>query len=263
MSANMLRARELSFAFEPGKWVLDKVSFELQAGEMLGVIGPNGSGKSTLIRVLSSVLKPGFGELQVQSRPAASYSRKELARKIAVVPQQSVIEFQYRVLEVVLMGRAPHLGRFRLESKRDLEIARRALELTDCLGLLDRVIDEVSGGERQRVILARALAQEPEILLADEPTTHLDLHHQMRFMSLLAELRDQKGIAVLFTTHDLNLASIFADRILILDQGRVAGFGRPEDALDPEAMSQIYRLRLKRVPDVFGKRPLIVPALDK
>jgi len=263
MSEKTLEARELSFAFEPGRPVLERVSFALEAGELLGVIGPNGSGKSTLSRVLSRVLKPGAGQVLVQSRPAEKFSRKELARKIAVVPQQSVIEFQYRALEVVLMGRAPYLGRFQLEGKRDLEVARNALLMTDCLELAERSMDEISGGERQRVILARALAQEPEILLADEPTTHLDLHHQVKFLGLLSALRKEKRISALFTTHDLNLAGIFADRILILDRGKVAALGTPEEVLDPELVSRIYRVKLKVVPQIFGKRPWLVPQLDK
>jgi len=263
MTNNNLEAREISFSFTPGKPVLERVSFALAPGEILSVIGPNGSGKSTLIRVLSNVLKAGSGEIFVQERPLKNYSGKQLARKIAVIPQQSSIEFQYRVLEVVLMGRAPYLKRFQLEGGRDLEIARDALAQTDCLDLEDRRIDEISGGEKQRVILARALAQEPEILLADEPTTHLDLAHQIKFMSLLRELRDKKPLSILFTTHDLNLAGIFSDRILLLDQGRVAALGTPEQVLDPELVGRIYKLRLRLVPKVFERTPFLVPALDK
>jgi iron complex transport system ATP-binding protein len=263
MSDKALEARELSFAFEPGHPVLEQVSFALMAGELLAVLGPNGSGKSTLLRILSRVLKPGSGQVMVLSRPLESFSRKELAQKIAVIPQSSVIEFPYRVLEVVLMGRSPYLGRFQLEGKRDLEIARQALLMTDCLELAERGMEEISGGERQRVILARGLAQEPEILLADEPFTHLDLHHQVRFLGLLSALRKARSISVLFTTHDLNLAGIFADRILLLEGGKVAALGTPEQVLDPELVSRIYRVRLKLVPQIFEKRPLLVPQLDK
>jgi len=259
---NTLEVKDLSFAFKRTQPMLDKISFSLESGEVLGVIGPNGSGKSTLIRLLSGVLKPDGGTIFLQDRPAQKFSRRERAQIIAVVPQQTSIEYQYRAMEIVLMGRSPYLQRFELEGLRDLEIARNALAATDCLELEDRMIDELSGGERQRIILARALAQEPQILLADEPTTHLDLHHQVKFMRLLSELRRSKPISILFTTHDLNLASIFSDRILILDRGRVASFGRPEEVLDPELVSRIYRIPLKLVPGVFEKKPLLFPEID-
>ncbi len=257
----IFKAEAVCFSFPTGPRVLDRVSFGLEPGEMLGVIGPNGSGKSTLIRLLSGVLKPESGRILVHSKPVHQYGRKELAQKIAVVPQQSEIAFSFKVLEVVLMGRSPHLGRFQLEGKKDLELAQKALAETDCLEFADRRIDEISGGERQRVILARALAQEPEILLADEPTTFLDLHHQIRFMRLLSELRKKAQVSVLFTTHDLNLASIFADQILVLDRGKVAAFGTPSEVLTKEMISAVYQIKPLLVPGIYPGRPLIFPEL--
>jgi iron complex transport system ATP-binding protein len=262
MKLKPLEAQGISFSFEPQKPVLHQVSFALEMGEMLGVIGPNGSGKSTLIRILSNALVPESGQILVKEMAIQKFSRKELARKIAVIPQQSQVDFPFRVLEVVLMGRAPYLKRFELESKRDLDIAKAALASTDCLDLGERLLDEISGGEKQRVILARALAQEPEILLADEPTTYLDLHHQMKFMSLLSDLRRRNNISILFSTHDLNLASLFADRILVLDRGRVAGLGMPEEVLEADMISKIYGIRLKAVSRTLSKKPLLVPELD-
>jgi len=253
-----LSAEQLGFSYDSGL-VLSGISFDLNQGEIIGVIGPNGSGKSTLIRLLSGVLKPDSGKIIIFSKAIASYSRKELAQKLAVIPQQTELAFPYRVLEVVLMGRAPYLSRFQLESAKDLEIALQALSQTGCLGLESRRIDEVSGGERQRVILAKALAQEPEIILADEPTAHLDLEHQIKFMRLISELREKRKISVLFTTHDLNLASIFADRILVLDQGRLAGLGTPKEVLKPELMSKIYHLKLKQISGIYQNRPFLIP----
>jgi len=257
----ILEAEKISFSFQSGTLALDQVGFRLDQGETLSVIGPNGSGKSTLIRVLSSVLKPESGKISLQQKPLAEFSKNELARKIAVVPQQTQITFSYTVLEIVLMGRAPYLKRFQLEGKRDLEMAKKALLLTDCAELSDRRIDEISGGEKQRVILARALAQEPEILLLDEPTAHLDLHHQIKFMQLLSRLRLESKISVLFTTHDLNLASIFADQILILDRGKVAGLGKPEQVLNPELLSRVYQIKLKLIPNLYPNRPFILPEI--
>jgi iron complex transport system ATP-binding protein len=263
MTTNNLEARGLGFSFEAGKPVLDEISFSIAPGEILAVIGPNGSGKSTLIRLLSNVLRPGAGEVLVQGRPLADFTGKQLAQKIAVVPQQTAVEFSYRVLEVVLMGRAPYLGRFQLESENDLAIARNALAATDCLALEDRLLDEISGGERQRVILARALAQEPEILLADEPTTHLDLARQVQFMTLLRELRDKQPVSILFTTHELNLAGMFADRILLLDRGRVAALGAPEQVLDPGLVGKVYGIKLRPASEISGRSIFLAPALDK
>lgn len=260
---SLLKTEQLSFAFQPGRMVLSEVGFSLNQGEILGVIGPNGSGKSTLIRLLSGVLKPVGGKIFLKGKLLTEFRKKELAQKIAVVPQQTQISFSYTVLEIVLMGRAPYLKSFQLESKRDLEIARQALIKTDCAHLMERSIDQISGGERQRVILARALAQEPEVLLLDEPTTHLDLHHQIRFMQLLLELREQAKLSVLFTTHDLNLASIFADKILLLEQGKVAGFGPPQEILSPELISKVYQLKLKLIPGPVPHRPLIFPELNQ
>ncbi len=257
----ILETENLSFSFQPGKPVLQKVSFGMDDAQMLAVIGPNGSGKSTLIRILSGVLKPEAGKISIQQKPLLEFGKKNLARKIAVVPQQTQITFSYTVLEIVLMGRAPYLKRFQLEGKRDLEMARRALELTDCEELAGRSIDEISGGEKQRVILARALAQEPEILLLDEPTAHLDLHHQIGFMQLLIQLKTESKISILFTTHDLNLASIFADQILILDQGKVAGLGNPGQVLNPELLSRVYQIKLKLIPNLYPNRPYILPEI--
>jgi len=260
---SILETQSISFCFPNGNLVLDQVSFHLNKGEMLCVIGPNGSGKSTLIRVLSGVLKPMSGKIFIKGKPLNEFRKKELAQKIAVVPQQTEIAFAYTVLEIVLMGRAPYLKSFQLEGAWDMEIAKKALAQTDCDNLAERRIDEISGGERQRVILARALAQEPEILLLDEPTAHLDLQYQVRFLQLLTELRAGSKLSALFTTHDLNLASIFADKILILDRGRVAGFGAPEQILSAELMSSVYKLKLKLIEGIYPGRPLIFPELDQ
>jgi len=251
----------LGFSYD-SRQVLSGLSFDLKRGEIMGVIGPNGSGKSTLIRLVSGVLKPDSGKIKIFSKEIESYSRKELAQKLSVIPQQTELTFPYQVLEVVLMGRAPYLRRFQLEGAKDIKIARDCLSQTGCLGLESRRIDEISGGERQRVILAKALAQEPEVILADEPTAHLDLEHQIKFMKLISDLREREKISVLFTTHDLNLASIFADRILVLDQGRLAGLGAPKEVLKPELMSKIYHLKLKLIPGIYQNRPMLIPEME-
>ncbi len=263
MSSKMLEVKNLSFSFETGAEVLKGLSFELNAGEMLGVIGPNGSGKSTLIRLLSGVLKPKKGEIIIKNLSIQKYNARQLAQIIAVVPQQSEIAFPFKVKEVVMMGRAPYLKRFQWEGKKDYQVVEKAMALTETTHLSQRTIDQLSGGERQRVILARALAQEPEILLADEPTTYLDLHHQVKFMNLLRKLKSKNGLSVIFTTHDLNLASFFSDRVLLLNQGEMAGLGTPQEVLKPELVSRIYQVELWALEKNNFTAPLLFPKIKE
>jgi len=263
MKSIPIKVNSLSFAYEPKKPVLKEISFELKKGEILGVIGPNGSGKSTLIRLLSGLFSGFEGEIFIQSRSIKAFSRKELAKILAVVPQQTEIAYPFRVIDVVLMGRAPYLGRLQWEGKKDLEIAQQALCLTETFHLAHRRVDELSGGERQRVILAKALAQEPKILLADEPTTYLDLHHQIRFMNLLVNLSRSQGLSVLFTTHNLIIASLFSDRIILLDKGKAVRIGTPAEVLEPELVGKVYSLPLKLIKNAYKNRPLLVPELEQ
>ena len=219
--------------------VLDDVSLGVAAGEMLGVIGPNGSGKSTLLRLLSGVLGPAAGEVQLHGRPLAQYSRRQLGRLIAVVPQDTLIEFPFSVTEVVLMGRSPHLGGFAFEGERDLEIAHAAMRRTGVLELAERSILEISGGERQRVILARALAQEAPIMLLDEPGAFLDIRHEVEIYDLLQDLqRDGKSIVTVL--HDLNLAALYCDRVALLRAGRLFRCGTPAEVITYGAMTEVF-----------------------
>jgi len=206
---------------------------------MLGVIGPNGSGKSTLMRLLSGVLRPSSGTIQVHGQPIGTYSRRDLARAIAVVPQDTVIEFPFSVTEVVLMGRSPHLGSFAFEGDRDLDVARRAMQHTGVLELADRSIHELSGGERQRVVLARALAQETDILLLDEPAAFLDIRHEVEIYDLLQALQ-REGKSVLTVLHDLNLAALYCDRVALLKAGRVVRTGTPAEVITYTVLTEVY-----------------------
>jgi iron complex transport system ATP-binding protein len=225
-----------SYGREP---VLTDVSLTLQAGEMLGVIGPNGSGKSTLLRLLSGVLQADAGEVRVQGRPLGTYSRRALGQTIAVVPQDTLIEFPFSVTEVVLMGRSPHLGGFAFEGDRDLEVAKSAMQCTGVLALADRSIHELSGGERQRVILARALAQEAPILLLDEPGAFLDIRHAVEIYDLLHDLQ-QEGKSIITVLHDLNLAALYCDRVALLNAGRLYRLGTPAEVITYAALTEVY-----------------------
>ncbi|HVO23982.1 MAG TPA: heme ABC transporter ATP-binding protein [Candidatus Margulisiibacteriota bacterium] len=238
MASDPLAARNLRFSYGANA-VVDDVSFSVAAGEMLGILGPNGSGKSTLLRLLSGVLAPAGGAVYVHGQPLASYSRRQLGKAIAVVPQDTVIEFPFSVTEVVLMGRSPHLGGFAFEGDRDVKVARRAMERTGVLDLAHRSIHELSGGERQRVVLARALAQEASIMLLDEPGAFLDIRHTVEIYDLLQDLQ-REGRSVVTVLHDLNLAALYCDRVALLKAGRLFRLGRPEEVITYAALTDVY-----------------------
>jgi iron complex transport system ATP-binding protein len=220
--------------------VLHGVSLEVEPGEMLAIVGPNGAGKSTLLRMLGGSLVPWQGAVEVLATPLASFERRALARRLAFVGQDNPVAFSFTVLEVVLMGRAPHLGSFHFESPGDLTLARAALERFDLLALATRPIQELSGGERKRVFLARALAQEPRVALLDEPTAHLDLRHVAEIFAHFGELRAERGLAVVATLHDLNAAAMYADRVLLLKDGVAIGWGTPDEVLTEDKLREVY-----------------------
>ena len=219
-----LEARDLCFAFG-GRTVVDGVSLEVPAGEMLGVVGPNGSGKTTLLRLLSGLLRPRAGSVSVLGRPAAAYSRRDLARLVAVVPPGGEAVFPYTVEEMVGMGRLPHLAWPGWLSERDREVCRGAMRRTDTERFAGRTVDELSSGERQRVLIARALAQEARIVLLDEASSFLDLAQELGIFRMLDALRREEGLTFVTVSHDLNLVGAFCQRVLLLREGRVVAAG--------------------------------------
>ncbi|HDN68042.1 ABC transporter [ANME-1 cluster archaeon ex4572_4] len=220
--------------------VLEGVDFKAQQGEFLGVVGPNGSGKTTLLRAVSRILKPRVGTVLLNGSNVLEMKDKEFSRNFAAVPQDTTINFEFSALDIVLMGRNPHLGRLELESERDIEIARRSMKLTNCWHLAERPVTELSGGERQLVIIARALTQQPKVLLLDEPTSHLDINYQIEIMQLLRRLTLDEGLIVVAVIHDLNLAAIFCDRLALLHKGRIAALGTQEEVLTAENIKRIF-----------------------
>jgi len=257
-----LLAQGVHFAYRPGAPVLQGVDLCVEPGELFGVIGPNGSGKTTLVRILSRALLADAGSVTLFGKPLEAYERRELARTLAVAPQESSLAFPFSALEIVLMGRAPFLGRFAFEGRRDLARARQALELTDALPFAERRLWELSGGEKQRVILARALAQEPRLLFLDEPTAFLDLKHQAAVYRLTQRLCRDQGLTAVAVTHDLNLAAQFCDRLLLLYQGRVAASGTPEEVLTLARLEEVFEVPLEIAHSKSG-RPLVVPASEE
>lgn len=224
--------------------VLENVSFSVNSGELVGLLGPNGSGKTTLLRAISRTLKPKVGTVFLDEVDVFSIKSSEVAKKLAVVPQSSSLEFDFTVLDLVLMGRHPHMGRFERESQTDLEIAKEAMLLTGTWHLAEKPINELSGGERQLVMIARALAQKPKVLLLDEPTSHLDISNQIGIMDLLKKICKEKGIAALAVFHDFNLASRYCDSLILLHKGKIFAIGQVEEVLTEENLRKVFNVEV-------------------
>ena len=234
-----LEVEDLGFAY-PGRAVLDGVSFSVERGERFGILGQNGSGKSTLVRLLSRVLAPERGHVRLDGRELHELATRDLARRIAVVPQETALDFPFSVLEVVLMGRAPHLGGFGFEGDRDVQAAERAMAEAGIAHLAARSFHELSGGEKQRVVIARALAQDPELLLLDEPTTFLDIKHEVAIFDLLTDLSAERRITVVIVLHDLNLAALYCERLVFLKAGRTLACGPTAEVLTYANVREAY-----------------------
>ncbi len=237
--------------------VLRHVALSVRRGELVGLLGRNGAGKTTLLRVVSGTLPAARGSVRLLDRPLEEYGRRELARAVAVVPQQTSFPFAFRVAEVVLMGRSPHLGWLGFEGPEDLARARSALARLGIEALAGRSILELSGGERQLVVVARALAQDPRLLLLDEPTAFLDLRHRLEVLQVVRSLVDA-GRAALVVSHDLGLAARFCDRLVLLADGEVLAAGAPAEVLTPERLRRAFGIDAAVVPGPEGA-PLVVP----
>lgn len=255
-----LAARGLRFGYR-GRPVLEGIDLALPSGTFGALLGPNGSGKSTLLKLLIGRLVPDAGEVLLHDRALRRWSAAERAQQVGYLPQSVAAGYDFTVAEVALMGRHPHHA-FGLETAADVAIAERCLQRTATADLADRVFNTLSGGERQRVLLASVLAQEPRILLLDEPTTALDIHHQHEVMELLGQLHAD-GLTILMVTHDLNLAARYCPALWLLHAGRIAAQGTPDEVLRPDLLVEVYgpRLRVATDPDLGG--PLVLPPLPE
>jgi len=223
--------------------VLKNVSLTIASGEVLGILGPNGSGKSTLLKVLMRILVPQQGRVKLFGHAHDAVSQAEISRRVAFVPQETQQAFPFTISEMVLMGRYPHHNRTwgpGWESSEDRAVAMQAMSDLGVSHLGGRLITNVSGGERQRAVIARALAQEPEILLLDEPTAFLDLHHQLEIARIIRRLNQERGLTVVLVSHDLNLASQYCDRLLLLREGEIVAMGSPEEVIAGESLERVY-----------------------
>jgi iron complex transport system ATP-binding protein len=237
--------------------VLHDVDLEVRAGEVVGLVGPNGSGKSTLVRVASRAVRPTGGTVRVNGEDLGALSAREVARRVAVVPQDLDAAFSFTALEIVLMGRSPYLSRWGGGSAEDWARARAAMAATEVQHLADRTVDRISGGERRRVVLAQALAQDAPVLLLDEPTTHLDVRHVLDLLAFVRRLAAHEGTAVLAIHHDLNVAASTCDRIVALDRGIVAAAGTPEAVVTPELLRAVYGVEAEVTTDPSTGRPSV------
>ncbi|MGQ0732821.1 MAG: ABC transporter ATP-binding protein [Acidobacteriota bacterium] len=265
----MLQADSVSFAYPAGvgarrrargsDLVLDQVSATIPGGAIVGLLGPNGSGKTTLLRLMSGTRRPTRGRVLLDGAPLDGLSRRALARRIAVVPQETHSAFEYSVLEMVLMGRHPHLGLFELEGPDDFAVARQAMVATGTEHLEHRQFNTLSGGEKQRVVIAAALAQASEILLLDEPTASLDLGYQLEVASLVATLNRDRRVTIVVSTHDLNFAASVCQELILLREGRVIAAGATADVLTPEHVAALYDVSADIETHAATQRLVVVP----
>jgi iron complex transport system ATP-binding protein len=239
----LLSATNVSFTYDArADRVLDGVSLSIDAGSLVGILGPNGSGKTTLLKLLGGMLTPQTGAVSLRGRRLADWSRRETARQIAFVPQETLAPFDFTVLEIVLMGRYPHLGTFALEGPEDVAIARQALRATGTSAFEERAFNTLSGGEKQRVVIAGALAQSPELLLLDEPTASLDIGHQLEVQLLLTQLNVERHVTLVLSTHDLNFAAALCRTLVLLRDGRVVAAGPTDQVLTAQTVRALYNV---------------------
>jgi len=256
-AADALRFEAVRFGYGRTA-VVDGVSLAIGRGEIVGLLGPNGAGKTTFLRLAAGVLAAASGRVSLFGREIASLPRRERARQVAVVPQEARTAFDFTVREIVLMGRAPHLGVFGLEREEDLRAADAAMRAAEVERFADARLRELSGGEKQRVLIARALAQEAPLLLLDEPTAFLDLKHRLAIYRLAARLREERGLTVVAVSHDVNLASRFCERLVLLHEGRVAADGTPEEVITAARVAEIYGAAVSVLRHPESGTPIVV-----
>ncbi|KQC03368.1 MAG: hypothetical protein APR53_05375 [Methanoculleus sp. SDB] len=257
----MIDVNDIDVGYDEIERILSHISFKVADGTFFGIIGPNGSGKTTLIKALSRILIPRSGAIFLEERDLVGFSYRDLAREVSVVPQETSISFDFTVEDIVMMGRHPYLTRFSSETPEDLEIVRHAMELTNTLRFKDRSVNEISGGERQRVIIARALAQQPKILLLDEATSHLDISHEMEILSIITNLKGEVTVVAIF--HDLNLAALYCDELVLLNEGRIVNIGTPAEVLTRENIREVYGIDVLIRINPVTRAPYVIPIMDE
>jgi iron complex transport system ATP-binding protein len=262
MNCDLLTVEDVTYGYAGSDWRLGPSSFSVQEGEILGIIGPNGSGKTTLLKLAAGVLSPQAGTVQCKGRRTVEMTRREMARHVAYLPQHVETFLDYAVEDVVSMGRFPHAKGFGFLTAGDMDAVDRALLQTRTEVFRNRPLSHLSGGEMQRALLASVIAQEPEVLLLDEPTGALDIHHQVRFFHLLSELVTS-GMGVVVVTHELNLAGLFSHRLLLVNGGVITHQGLPSDLLSADVLYEVYGEEIVVSSHPTTNRPVVLPAKEK
>jgi cobalamin transport system ATP-binding protein len=257
-ASTMIATKGLTFAYakEP---VLRDISLEFQAGEFTGVIGPNGSGKSTLLKLIGGILPSSPETVFFKNHELSHYKKKELAISISWIPQEKQMAFSFKVIDIVLMGRHPYLSPLSFEGESDYQIAQDAMKQTQVLEFANRSFNEISGGEKQRVMIASAISQKPEVMLLDEPTSALDIKYQIEILNILKQLNEQENKSLILAMHDLHLASKFCKRLILLKEGRVFCEGPPDEVLKKEILEEVYEVKVKIFRDDEDGSLLVVP----
>lgn len=253
----MISVENLSTGYN-GAFQLEGIRFEMKPGAFWGIIGPNGSGKSTLLKSISRVIVPRSGSIRLGGTPLEAMSYRELARRMAVVGSEAHFAFPFRVSDVVMMGRLPFAGRMGSFTAHDFEAVETAMRKTEAWEFRDRYIHHLSSGERQRVLLSRALAQEPTVLLLDEPTAHLDLHYELAIFRILRSLHETDNLTVLTVSHNLNLVAEFCEQLIVLQKGKCVTIGSPRDVLTPDLLHDVFRIECRISDNPFSGSPIIV-----
>lgn len=239
--------------------ILKNITVNIQKNKFTCIIGPNGSGKSTFLKNILKILEPKRDKVFVFDKDIISYKYKDLSKKIASVPQNTLVDFNFSVMDIVLMGRSPHLNRFESESEKDLKISQKAMKMTDTWDLRDRSINTLSGGERQRVIIARALAQQSDILVLDEPISNLDIHHQINLLNITKKLSINENITVVAVLHDLNFAIQYSDYLVLMDEGKIVDEGLPQQVITQSNIKSVYGIDIHIMDNPITGKPHIIP----
>lgn len=241
------------------KCILHNICLNIKRGSFCSIIGPNGSGKTTLLKNISTIYRPQEKKVFIEDKDVRNFTSRELGKNLAFVRQNVESDFDFTVMDMVLVGRTPHINRFSTEGECDFKIAENAMKMTNVFQLKDENIRHLSGGEKQRVAIARAIAQEGKVLLLDEPTSHLDIYHQLEVLDTIKKLNEECGITVIAVLHDLNLAAQYSDYLVLVNKGEIAASGRPDDVLKKDILKEVYNVDMIMLQNPTNKKPYIVP----
>lgn len=258
ISETILKIENVDFSYNGNQKTLSKISFSVSRGELLGIIGPNGSGKTTLLKIVSGILKPNKGNMLLLNQNLNNLSIEKIAKFISVVPQDTWVTFSFKAKEVVFIGRLPYISRLKGETLEDYQISQEAMVKTQSLPLSEKNIQKISGGERQRVFIAKALAQTPQLLLLDEFTSHLDLNYKYEMLNLLKKALTEEGLTIISVFHDLNLASIASHRLILLNEGKIEKIGTPQEVLNEENLQKVYGVKPILIDHPYLKVPQVI-----